>query len=196
MLYYSPCILISVVLRRSEDHLESLRGFIKVQLHSLEDDTGKAVRWGLCCCGGPWDEELLSRPAIRHILPQAEGGWEGRFCCPGSAPPCAYQRQKTTRHQPQDTQPHNTITHLTGEENHFFWGHVERCRIIHHLIFPASVNQRGCGEGGGASEPGSCYTSRLFHGKFFGSGGRAKLQLSRPDVFFSLNATNECFLCF
>lgn len=65
--------------------------------------------------------------------------------------------------------------------------------------FSASIKRGGYGKGGGASELEILLQrSRLFHGKFFGSGGRANLQLSRPDVFLvtSLNASNECFIWF
>lgn len=55
----------------------------------------------VCVCVGPTgDEAVFSRVRVclyTHSSP-GRGGWEGRFCCFGSARPCAYQSQRTHTH--------------------------------------------------------------------------------------------------
>lgn len=130
------------------------------------------------------------------------GGWEGRFCCPGFPPPCAYQRYKK-KQKPNNQQTvsaaHRDLTKtshqtLHPEKKHFF-KLIQRYRIIYHLIFLPlyKKKKRGVfGEGVAHASWRSYYRDPdFFMASLFGSWGREE---ESATFLSSLNDTNGYFI--
>lgn len=128
--------------------------------------------------------ETLRRPTtIRHILPVAEGGWEGRFCCSGSwlpppapppPPPCAFQRQKN---KPSCNSHHLSSSDTSPGQISLPGTRTETWDRFSSYLICSYIKEKNV-------KKGWCKRSYYRDPDFFfspqvcGSGGRAKLQLS------------------
>lgn len=148
--------------------------------------TGLSVVWGS-------EMRNLEKACHKAHSSTFRGGWEGRFCCSGSPPPCAYQRQKTTRDKAASQR--NTTKPLKLLIGLFTGWKTTYCEKLSSLpfYFYAIIKKRGLWRKGWCVWARDPVTDiQTFSWTFFGSGGRANLQLSRPDLFShpSMNASN------